>query len=1030
MKHLISINLLKESCQKNIIVRQRDTSAHTIIINLAEGTNPFKFPENSHAVMCGIKPDGKKICNDCEIINNQIIYKVTPQTISCSGVVECQVHVTTPLQEFAVPKFLIIVEDIYAAPHFELLDNEPDNWVDYADTYYKYDDITKEYSPVEFDSERDLLADITFAADPSKEGYYTSQRIPINEGQKICISKKDAKIIKAYVTLCYCGENGNVIDSVTNSGDISTGKTFTYTAPTISKRDRVEKGYSYLIVYISIPESSINNNKAVDIMVEYDYKTYFGCKTPYFEKGKYYALVDGTSNSKDEYNAILEALRKAQEYSRKGIKSITTVNDCIVITYQDNSKYISPNLKGVGIISIEQTAKINNIDYYTITLSDNTTYEFSVTNCDNEVLLKLRNDSHSHNNKSILDSIKQSDIDYWNSKVNSENLILPLYNLTEDEFWQKYNSGELGTGLYECEGETCGFEDIVNDFPINSQSIVLEQEDKTYIVTCMSYENQALSIIDKEGNLIQTCNPTDILPDNWNILFIAAPYANISKSFIGVDDQGYIYINASGNNEACSYSYGVVSVNTSDICNPDSWSWIDGITDTHLLFAPCNISNYNNDSGLYETPNYLKTADGGTFAISIPWGVWMNREWWTNRNSCSYSSEVKAWYLKGGQNMWSEGIQFISSPNTLTVDKDRNMLFGLDGHYHGYSEGMEIRGIDKDKNETRYGEISLYFELGNRYGHTDLKSDKEYGNSILYCKNNKVFFSNANSSTPYCAVLNLETQNVDNITFLRRRTEDGSNFDYSYFDHIEYVSNVLDDGKTMSFIVHTNDYCVNFLVTWNYADNKILVTDIGYADGDLTSQFLEDSTGNIMLSVVKSYSIGAENKASLIGVSPITHDIAYTYTTPFSHWNFNCFTETSDGDKLIFGYIFDPLNGSQNTFIKIDINGNIIQNTILASPYISNDCRPVEDENCVFLWDSGSIDVVFDKKHKAVLPGYKFSHIWGFPLRGKTIGVSVAYEEDWNSHFITKNPLARKKYSLSCLSSKNNILLSKIYQEE
>lgn len=422
MKHLISINLLKESCQKNIIVRQRDTSAHTIIINLTEGTKPFKFPENSHAVMYGIKPDGKKIFNDCEIINNQIIYKVTTQTLSCSGVVECEVHVTTPLQEFTVPKFLITVEDVNAVPHFELLENEPDNWVDYADTYYKYDDITKEYSPVEFDSKRDLLADITFHADSLKEGYYTSPRIPINEGQKICISKKDAKIIKVYVTLWYCGENGNTIHSVTNSEDISTGKTFTYTAPTISKRNRVEKGYSYLIIYISIPESSINNNKAVDIMAEYDSKTYFGCKTPYFEKGKYYALVDGTSNSKDEYNAILEALRKAQEYSRKAIKSITTVNNCIVITYQDNSQYISPNLKGVGIINIEQTAKKNNIDYYTITLSDNTTYEFSVTNCDNEVLLKLQNDSHSHNNKSVLDSINQSDIDYWNSKVNSADL--------------------------------------------------------------------------------------------------------------------------------------------------------------------------------------------------------------------------------------------------------------------------------------------------------------------------------------------------------------------------------------------------------------------------------------------------------------------------------------------------------------------------------------------------------------------------------------------------------------------------------
>ncbi len=1016
MKHLISINLLKESCQKNIIVRQRDTSAHTIIINLAEGTNPFKFPENSHAVMCGIKPDGKKICNDCEIINNQIIYKVTPQTISCSGVVECQVHVTTPLQEFAVPKFLIIVEDIYAAPHFELLDNEPDNWIDYADTYYKYDDITKEYSPVEFDSERDLLADITFAADPSKEGYYTSQRIPINEGQKICISKKDAKIIKAYITLCYCGENGNVIDSVTNSGDISTGKTFTYTAPTISKRDRVEKGYSYLIVYISIPESSINNNKAVDIMVEYDYKTYFGCKTPYFEKGKYYALVDGTSNSKDEYNAILEALRKAQQYSRKAIKSITTVNDCIVITYQDNSQYISPNLKGVGIISIEQTAKINNIDYYTITLSDNTTYEFSVTNCDNEVLLKLRNDSHSHNNKSILDSIKQSDIDYWNSKVNSENLILPLYNLTEDEFWQKYNSGELGTGLYECEGETCGFEDIVNDFPINTQSIVLEQEDKTYIVTCMSYENQALSIIDKEGNLIQTCNPTDILPDNWNILFIAAPYANISKSFIGVDDQGYIYINASGNNEACSYSYGVVSVNTSDICNPNSWSWIDGITDTPLLFAPCNISNCENDSGLYVKPNHLTTADGGTFAISIPWGVWIGNNWWNNESSVDYSGEVKAWYLKGGQNMYSEGVNCYSSTNTFAVDKENNMLYTLYPSNYGHSDYTRIRGINKD------GIIKDYpiLYISDRYTRTMLSSDLEYRDSILYYKNNKIFMFTKHR---FLAILDLTTENFDNVTILPIETTLSNTRIFS-----KYISNIHDNGGTMSFTIslyernyeHSCDLS-DFLITWDYLENKIFATDIGKQKRPYKDCLLNDSDKNIMLLTESN------GKTSLCGISSKTHNIAYTYLLPNSDLDITNFTVTQERDKLIFGYIFKP-NGGERYVIRIDDNGNITQSISMPGVDIDIYMKPIEFKDYILFWNVNGC-AAYSKKNNTLLTRVQQSYHSPFPLLNKIIGVFPHYD-DWNNQFTTGQPFTGKKYNVSCLSSKNKVLLSKLYEEE
>ena len=70
----------------------RGENKRKIVISLMENGRPYKIADGCKAVFTATKPDGKFICNDCEIDikNNQIIYYVTSQTTAAMGEVKCQ----------------------------------------------------------------------------------------------------------------------------------------------------------------------------------------------------------------------------------------------------------------------------------------------------------------------------------------------------------------------------------------------------------------------------------------------------------------------------------------------------------------------------------------------------------------------------------------------------------------------------------------------------------------------------------------------------------------------------------------------------------------------------------------------------------------------------------------------------------------------------------------------------------------------------------------------------------------------------
>lgn len=71
-------------------VKRGDTGRKLHIV-LVDGGRPYRISEDCYAVFTAKKPDGKIVCNPCEVAGNTIIYELTPQTVAAEGLVECEV---------------------------------------------------------------------------------------------------------------------------------------------------------------------------------------------------------------------------------------------------------------------------------------------------------------------------------------------------------------------------------------------------------------------------------------------------------------------------------------------------------------------------------------------------------------------------------------------------------------------------------------------------------------------------------------------------------------------------------------------------------------------------------------------------------------------------------------------------------------------------------------------------------------------------------------------------------------------------
>ena len=366
----------KSGYNQFVNIRQAENESHIIYVSLTNGTEPIELDNDmvATAYLEGIS----KQWESCDIVDNEIVFTVP---ILNMGDTKCQIQLSNDNGYSISPTFIIVAENILNVPHFELLEEEPDDWIDYADKYYTFDGT--DYVPVEFNAERNLLKNVIFGLTPSglPDGYMSTPQLDVDQGRTIYIYDEAGTYdysVQIYVMFYYVYKNKTLSSgytTLTNSKD-------SIQVPTLTKREKNEGAYK-ITMSCAISSTSLNDDYTIKAYTaQYDERTYYGCKTPYFEKGKFYAMVNDYGNVGNSYNALIQALQEARTYYNKAIKEVSMVDNCIVITYNDNTQYKSPDLKGDGIARLDKSTD-GNVDTYTFVTDKGNTFSFNVTNADN-----------------------------------------------------------------------------------------------------------------------------------------------------------------------------------------------------------------------------------------------------------------------------------------------------------------------------------------------------------------------------------------------------------------------------------------------------------------------------------------------------------------------------------------------------------------------------------------------------------------------------------------------------------------------
>ena len=110
-EHKITLDVHKPVSATSICVKKGD-NAHRLLINLAEGGYPYHIAEGCTAAFSAVKSDGKVIYNECTIDGDVIIYDMTDQTTSATGIVNCEIQIYGAGGDLLTSAtFYIIVDD-------------------------------------------------------------------------------------------------------------------------------------------------------------------------------------------------------------------------------------------------------------------------------------------------------------------------------------------------------------------------------------------------------------------------------------------------------------------------------------------------------------------------------------------------------------------------------------------------------------------------------------------------------------------------------------------------------------------------------------------------------------------------------------------------------------------------------------------------------------------------------------------------------------------------------------------------------
>ena len=110
-KYRISLDIHSTTSNVRLRCKRGDTS-RIICVTLTENGFPYHIGDDCYAVFTATKFDGNIVFNNCEINDNVIEYKFTPQTAAVPGVMKCEIKLYGADDELITsPSFILAVSD-------------------------------------------------------------------------------------------------------------------------------------------------------------------------------------------------------------------------------------------------------------------------------------------------------------------------------------------------------------------------------------------------------------------------------------------------------------------------------------------------------------------------------------------------------------------------------------------------------------------------------------------------------------------------------------------------------------------------------------------------------------------------------------------------------------------------------------------------------------------------------------------------------------------------------------------------------
>ena len=106
----ISLDINEHGSQAVLKAKNTDTG-RKIYISLRAGGMPYTIEDDCYAAFAATKPDGSILLNNCDIVDNEIIYEFTEQTCAAIGRYRCEIKLYGPDEKLITsPRFALLVD--------------------------------------------------------------------------------------------------------------------------------------------------------------------------------------------------------------------------------------------------------------------------------------------------------------------------------------------------------------------------------------------------------------------------------------------------------------------------------------------------------------------------------------------------------------------------------------------------------------------------------------------------------------------------------------------------------------------------------------------------------------------------------------------------------------------------------------------------------------------------------------------------------------------------------------------------------